>query len=123
MDKYPCLNEPGPFNGTNGWRQSLKYKCGNYRTKRKALGSPELLVNCLKNESEEKISAKNVKNLTRAELNYLPSHPPGETDDTLENLKLHKIATKKKDRVKNINYMMNTTSFPESQQICKMFGF
>lgn len=37
VDKYRCLKEPGSFNGTYAWQQSLKYKCGNYRTKRKAL--------------------------------------------------------------------------------------
>lgn len=33
VEKHPCLKEPGSFNGTYGWQQSLKYKCGNYRTK------------------------------------------------------------------------------------------
>ncbi|KAJ4944007.1 hypothetical protein JOQ06_012557 [Pogonophryne albipinna] len=42
--KHPCLKEPGSYNGCYGWQQSLKYKVGNYRTKRKALGSPELLL-------------------------------------------------------------------------------
>ena len=40
--QHPCLKEPGSFSGTYGWHQSLKYKCGNDRTKRKALGCPEL---------------------------------------------------------------------------------
>ena len=99
VEKHPCLKEPGSFNGTYGWQQSLKYKCGNYRTKRKTLGSSELLVNSLSHKSEdERRSAKNVKKPKRAEVNYLPSHPHGETDDTLENLRLNLIAAcQKKD--------------------------
>lgn len=119
VDRYPCLKEPGSFNGTYGWQQSLKYKCGNYRTKRKALGSPELLLNCLKNKSgEDQKSAKNVKKPKRAELNYLPSHPPGETDDTLENLRLEMIeAKKKKDNFANINYLMARTYSWRRQEV------
>ncbi|XP_041835912.1 uncharacterized protein LOC121636456 [Melanotaenia boesemani] len=108
VDKHPCLKEPGSFNGIYGWQQSLKYKCGNYRTKRKALGSSELLINMLKHKPEdERKVAKNIKKPKRAEINYLPSHPPGETDETLESLRLDLItASKKKDSVKSINNMM-----------------
>ncbi|CAB1455963.1 unnamed protein product [Pleuronectes platessa] len=32
IKKYPCLKEPGSFNGCYGWKQRLKYKMGNFRT-------------------------------------------------------------------------------------------
>lgn len=117
--KHPCLKEPGSSNGICGWQQSLKYKCGNYRTKRKALGSPELLINSLKNKSsDERKAAKNVKKPKRAEVNYLPSHPHGETDDTLENLRLDLIAAcQKKDSVRSINDMMATTYSWRRQEV------
>ena len=119
VEKHPCLKEPGSFNGTYGWQQSLKYKCGNYRTKRKALGSPELLVNSLSHKSEdEQRAAKNVKKPKRAEVNYLPSHPHGETDDTLENLRLDLIvACQRKDCARSINDIMARTYSWRRQEV------
>lgn len=119
VERHPCLTEPGSFNGTYGWQQSLKYKCGNYRTKRKALGCPELLINSLSHKSEdERRAAKNVKKPKRAEVNYLPSHPHGETDDTLENLRLDLIAARqKKDCVRSINDMMARTYSWRRQEV------
>ncbi|XP_041641380.1 uncharacterized protein LOC121508524 [Cheilinus undulatus] len=111
IEKHPCLKEPGSFNGTYRWQQSLKYKCGNYRTKRKALASPELLINSMKHKTdEERVPAKNIKKPKRAEVNFLPPHPPGETDDALETDRLDLIeASQRRDDVKNINYMMART--------------
>ncbi|KAE8278095.1 hypothetical protein D5F01_LYC23836 [Larimichthys crocea] len=119
VEKHPCLKEPGSFNGTYAWQQSLKYKCGNYRTKRKALESPELLVNSLSHKSEdERKAAKNVKKPKRAEVNYLPSHPHGETDDMLENLRLHLIAAcQRKDCARTINDMMARTYSWRRQEV------
>lgn len=33
VEKYPCLKEPGSFNGLHGWQQRINYKMGNYRDK------------------------------------------------------------------------------------------
>lgn len=119
VEKHPCLKEPGSFNGTYGWQQSLKYKCGNYRTKWKELGSPELLVNSLSHKSEGELRAtKNVRKPKRAEVNYLPSHPHDETDDTLENLRLDLIAAcQRKDCARSINDMMARTYSLRKEQI------
>ncbi|KAG7514192.1 hypothetical protein JOB18_027358 [Solea senegalensis] len=46
--KHPCLKEAGSYNGCYGWQQRLKYKMGNYRTKLRGLGCPELDVNSLR---------------------------------------------------------------------------
>lgn len=82
IEKHPCL--------------SLKYKCGNYRTKRIALGTPEVLINSLKHKDDRK-PAKNFNKPKKAEVNYLLAHPTGtETDDTLENVRLDLIAASKK---------------------------
>ncbi|KAL1005692.1 hypothetical protein UPYG_G00062440 [Umbra pygmaea] len=123
--KHPCLKEPGSLNGHFGWQQSLMYKCGNYRTKRKALGSPELLINSFRNKSnDERKAAKNVKKPKRAEVNYFPSHPHGETDDTLENLRVDLIAAcQKKDSVRSINDMMaRTYSWRRQEVVAKSPG-
>ncbi|XP_066509897.1 uncharacterized protein si:ch211-166e11.5 [Hoplias malabaricus] len=95
--KHPCLKEPGSFNGYYGWQQRLKYKMANYRCKLRALGCPELEVNSLKKKrSHDKAAAKNVKKPRKAEVNYLPPHPPGETEGTLEQVRLELLGDIKK---------------------------
>uniref|UniRef100_A0A3B1IVH8 PB1 domain-containing protein n=1 Tax=Astyanax mexicanus TaxID=7994 RepID=A0A3B1IVH8_ASTMX len=87
INKYPCLKEPGTsFSGMYGWQQRLKYKMANYRSKmRKRVPYPELDINSLKRKSPgEKNPAKNCKRPKRAEVNYLPPHPSGETSNSLE---------------------------------------
>ena len=42
IKKYPCLKEPGSFNGCYGWIQKLKYKMNNFRSKFRSVGSPEM---------------------------------------------------------------------------------
>lgn len=48
VKNYPCLKEPGSFSGLYGWQTSLKYKMGNYRSKLRGIGFPELEVNSVK---------------------------------------------------------------------------
>lgn len=96
IEKHPCLREPGSFNGCYGWQQSLRYKCANYRSKLKAHGNPEVLINTLKHKQEgDRKPAKNIKKPRKSEVNYLPPHPAGETDDSLENVRLELIAASK----------------------------
>ncbi|KAL1252218.1 hypothetical protein QQF64_020014 [Cirrhinus molitorella] len=42
--KYPCLKEAGSQTGWNGWKNSLKFKMGNYRSKMRRAGSPEITL-------------------------------------------------------------------------------
>uniref|UniRef100_A0A3B4Z567 PB1 domain-containing protein n=1 Tax=Stegastes partitus TaxID=144197 RepID=A0A3B4Z567_9TELE len=111
IEKHPCLREPGSFNGCYGWQQSLKYKCANYRSKLKAHGNPELIINTLKHKQEgDRKPAKNIKKPRKSEVNYLPSHPAGETDSSLENVRLELIAASKmQDNGPLINDMMSRT--------------
>ncbi|KAA8587585.1 hypothetical protein FQN60_016447 [Etheostoma spectabile] len=111
IEKHPCLREPGSHNGCYGWQQSLKYKCGNYRNKLKAHGKPELLINTLKHKQDgDRKPAKNIKKPRKSEVNYLPPHPVGETDDSLENTRLELIAANKtKSNGQMINDMMSRT--------------
>ncbi|XP_056124441.1 sterile alpha motif domain-containing protein 3 [Rhinichthys klamathensis goyatoka] len=86
IQKHPCLREPGSYNGCYQWRQRLKYKMGNYRSKLRGLGCPELDVNSLKKKrAHERAPAKNIKKPRKAEVNFLPPHPQGETEESLEN--------------------------------------
>lgn len=85
VKKHPCLREQGSFNGCYGWKISLKYKMANVRTKLRGLGCAEVTINSLKNKSQDKsLAALNVKKPRRAEVNYCPQHPEGETTDSLE---------------------------------------
>ncbi len=63
-------------------------------------------------------STSNVKKPKRAEVNYSPSHPHGETVDTLENLRLDLIAAhQKKDSVRSIDDMMSRTYSWRRQEV------
>ncbi|XP_056118324.1 uncharacterized protein LOC130095593 [Rhinichthys klamathensis goyatoka] len=87
IEKYPCLKEPGSFNGQYGWQQRIKYKMGNYRAKLRdsQLSCPELEVNSLKRKKTIETSClKGMKIPRKAEVNYLPPFPFGETEKTLE---------------------------------------
>ncbi|KAK0133585.1 hypothetical protein N1851_030912 [Merluccius polli] len=85
VKKHPCLKEPGSFNECYGWIQRLKYKMNNFRCKLRGTGCPEIVVNSLKRKaSHEQTPAKNVKKAKKAEVNYLPPHPQGETSESLE---------------------------------------
>ncbi|RXN39442.1 sterile alpha motif domain-containing 3-like protein [Labeo rohita] len=91
IKKFPCLKEPSAT-GYYGWMISLKYKMANYRTKMRTIGFPEVTVNALKNKhSDDCLPAKNVKKPKKAEVNFCPSHPAGETDESLENVRLEML--------------------------------
>lgn len=75
--KHPCLQESGSFNGCYGWQQQLKYKMANYRSKQN-FWVPWAWSELSQKETRTwESSCKNVKKLTKAEVNYLPPHPQG----------------------------------------------
>ena len=79
------MKEPGSFNGCYGWKTWLKYKMGNYRTQLKLQGCSELAVNSLKSKvATDGFPAKKVKKPKRAEANFYPSFPTGETKASQE---------------------------------------
>lgn len=88
VKKFPCLKEQSAT-GYYGWMICLKYKMANYRTKMRNIGCPEVTINALKNKSGDDCRpAKNVKKPKKAEVNYCPSNPAGETDESLENVRV-----------------------------------
>ncbi|OCT86383.1 hypothetical protein XELAEV_18020065mg [Xenopus laevis] len=113
IEKFPCLKEPGSFSGMYGWQQSFKYKMGNYRSKlrNQMLDFPELEVNSLKRkEPNDRVPSKNVKKPKKAELNYLPPHPHGESLESLENEQKALLdEIKKKDNRRVIAEKMSKT--------------
>ncbi|KAI4815536.1 hypothetical protein KUCAC02_005678 [Chaenocephalus aceratus] len=82
---YPCLKERGTRAGHEGWKQYLKTKVANFRTKLNNIGHPEVSVNSLKNKRKgQEQAAAHIKKPRKAEVNFLPPLPSGETRDSLE---------------------------------------
>ncbi|CAL8242066.1 unnamed protein product [Merluccius merluccius] len=116
LNKHPCLKERGTYSGTYGWQNRLKMKMANYRSKlkRRNVPCPELHINSLKGKSPgERHPAKNCKKPKRAEVNFLPPYPSGETNDSLERDRQELLnEVKKKDNAKLIKEKMaNTFSY------------
>lgn len=114
VTKHPSLKEPGSQTGWYGWKNSLKFKMGNYRTKLSRAGFHEVAVNCGKrsrNNPDKQAPHTNIKRPKRAEVNFLPNFPIGEDTASLEQLRLQ-IAEEVKNSDKNlvlITKLMQTT--------------
>ena len=75
----------------------MKYKAQNYRTKLGRLGHPEIRVNSLKHKRKGKDkAAANIKKPRKAEVNYIPLHPKGETAESLERERIALLSELKK---------------------------
>ncbi len=113
IKRHPCLKEPGSLTGYYGWKVSLKFKMGNYRSKLHDLGCAELTANSLKRKDNDgKTPAKNIKKAKKAEVNYLPDVQPSESEATLEVVRVALTdEAKKKHNETTINDMMQKT-FP-----------
>ncbi|KAL3975122.1 hypothetical protein ACER0C_023748 [Sarotherodon galilaeus] len=88
ISKHPCLTEPGLQPGWYGWKNSLKFKMANYRTKLRKVGFEDVTVNAgkrIKANPVGEYSSKNVKRPKRGEANYLPNFPDGHDEIILEN--------------------------------------
>ncbi|KAK0152289.1 hypothetical protein N1851_006338 [Merluccius polli] len=97
VQKHPCLTEPGSRNGWIGWMYCLKYKMGNYRSKLRNLGFPEVTCNSLKNKRPgERKPAQNVKKARKGEVMYLPHYPSGESSEHQEQKRLEILSELKK---------------------------
>lgn len=87
---HPCLKEPGSLSGWYGWKVSLKFKMGNYRTTLARSGCLEVSVNTGKrsrNNPEKEAPHANIKRARRAEVNYLPNLPSGQSEASLEEMR------------------------------------
>ncbi|KAL6477454.1 hypothetical protein MHYP_G00132890 [Metynnis hypsauchen] len=117
VQKHPCLKEPGSFSGFYGWQTRQKYKMGNYRSKLRSLGCPELVVNSVTSKTT---APKTVKKPRKAEVNYLPPHPTGECRESLKKEREDLLTeVKKKYNWKIINEKMSKTFSYRRQEIMK----
>ncbi|XP_059366263.1 sterile alpha motif domain-containing protein 3-like [Carassius carassius] len=94
VKKHPCLFEPGSSTGWNGWKNSIKFKMGNYRSKLRRAGCTDVLVNSMKRGSQD--SPRNVKKPKRFEINFLPNMPSGENESSMESKRLEIVEEMKK---------------------------
>ncbi len=86
---------PESVSGWCGWKMSLKFKMGNFRTKLARSGCMEVSVNTgkrSKNNPEKEHPHSNIKRARRAEVNYLPNFPRGENQASLEEMRVQIIA-------------------------------
>uniref|UniRef100_A0A3Q3DZT4 Uncharacterized protein n=1 Tax=Labrus bergylta TaxID=56723 RepID=A0A3Q3DZT4_9LABR len=88
---HPCLKEPGTQTGWYGWKNSLKFKMGNFCTKLSRAGYSEVAVNSGKrsrNNPDKQSPHTDIKRPKRAEVNFLPNFPKGEDGSSLERQRL-----------------------------------
>lgn len=110
VTKHPCLKEPGSQTGWEGWKNSLKFKMGNYRSKLSRAGFHEVAVNSGKRSRDEHPHA-NIKRPKRAEVNFLPNFPKGEDGASLERLRLQMVVELQTTDIKLplVSKLMDTT--------------
>ncbi|KAK7905164.1 hypothetical protein WMY93_017771 [Mugilogobius chulae] len=96
VQKHPCLSERGSVSGYAGWKQRLKNKLALYRSQLRKLGCPEVTVNALSHKPEGKGPAFAIKRPRRSEVNYCPPHPTGESEESLEKLRVELLTDIKK---------------------------
>nr|XP_023655925.1 uncharacterized protein LOC111837808 [Paramormyrops kingsleyae] len=112
ISKHPCLKEKGSLTGYAGWKASLKNKLAIYRTHLRKLGCPEVLVNSLKHKPADKANAAvAIKKPRRSEVNYCPPHPIGESDESLENLRVALLSEVKKNNNREVIRMKMEKTF------------
>ena len=111
IKKHPCLTEKGSSTGYGGWKMSLKYKLSNYRTQLRKLGCPEVTVNSLKNKPVGKRSAAfGIKKAKTAEVNFCPTYPSAETEESLEEMrKALLLDVKKRNNREAVKFKMEKT--------------
>lgn len=102
VHKHPCLEETGSENGWDGWKDSLTNKMNNYRRKLCKSGCPEVKVNSGRRSRANPDATSphaSIKRPRRAEVNYLPQLPHGETLDTLDVLRVDMLMEMEKDSI------------------------
>uniref|UniRef100_A0A0F8C9V8 Sterile alpha motif domain-containing protein 3 n=1 Tax=Larimichthys crocea TaxID=215358 RepID=A0A0F8C9V8_LARCR len=121
VSSHPCLKEPGSATGYGGWKVSLKYKLAHSRRKLKRLGCPEVELNSLTNKLAEKCSpAYGVKKPRRADVNYCPTYPSGESAETLEKIReTLLLELKKRNNEDTVAAMMEKTVAHRRQEVIR----
>lgn len=100
IGRHPCLREPGSETGYDGWKMSIKYKLGNYRSKLRQADCIEVSFK-KKRSCEDDGAGPSLKRAKRGEINHVPDHPENHNDDSLEDERLA-LAEECKKKNKNV---------------------
>lgn len=76
LSKHPCLKENGSKSGYEGWKNNLRFKMDNYRTKLSRAGIKNVVVNVGKRSRtspEGTVSRAKIKRPRRGDVNFLPN--------------------------------------------------
>lgn len=87
VQTHPCLKETGSPSGWDGWKNSLKFKMGNFRTKMRQCGRLDVTVNGGKrgrHSTSGDPPNKDIKKPRKGEINFLPDYPEGMEEHNLE---------------------------------------
>ncbi|KAK3540957.1 hypothetical protein QTP86_007366 [Hemibagrus guttatus] len=80
--KHPCLKELGSKTGWNGWKNSIKFKMGNYRGKMRRAGCQEVTVNAGKRSRSNPECEPSDSNIKRPRSSRpISAFPKDETDE------------------------------------------
>jgi hypothetical protein len=119
--KFPCLRETGSKTGYDGWRNSLQFKMGNYRTEVRKAGGVEVAVNGGRRsryQPELPGPRKAIKKPRRSESNFLPNFPQGEDSSAQQEMQaLLQEEYKKVDADTNVIHNLMAKTFALRRQI------
>lgn len=115
---HPCLRQRGTCSGHEGWKQYLKTKIANFRTKlQDRTPRSQCTLSQEQAQTTRKSSCKH-KKTRKAEVNFLPSLPCGETRESLENERVTLLTeVKKRDNEVVIKDKMQKTFSYRRQEI------
>ncbi|XP_076146592.1 uncharacterized protein LOC143131083 isoform X2 [Alosa pseudoharengus] len=121
VSAHPCLKEPGSVNGCDGWKKSLKDKLGNYRNKLRRLGCSEVSVNALTNKpGDQRSPAYGVKKPKKAEVNYCPAYPQGESKESQELKRVVLLSeVEKRNNEDQVSLLMDQTFAHRRQEVVR----
>lgn len=119
ISKHPCLTEKGSLSGYAGWKCSLKNQVAIYRTHLRKLGCAEVTINSLKHKPEGKSSpAFGIKKPRRSEVNFCPPYPTGESENSLESVRMELVSDlKKRNNRETVRMKMEKTFAYRRQEV------
>lgn len=91
IKSHPCLSEPGSQSGYCAWKNSLKFKMGNFCTKLWRSGIADVCVNGNRRGRDfpdGDPSSSNIKRPKRSETNFFPNFPDGQNAVSLEKIRI-----------------------------------
>jgi len=89
VEKHPCLKEIGSRTSYDGWRNSLQFKMGNYRTEVRRAGGEEVAINGGRRSRyrpDLPAARTGIKKPRRAESNFLPNFPSGDDSNSQQEM-------------------------------------